>query len=644
MKQWMAHLAIVLTVAAVILFTNLGSARLWDRDEPRNAGCAREMLARGDWVTPMFNDELRDAKPVLLYWLIMSAYSMFGENEFAARFWSALLACGSVAMTFAMGRRLFGRDAGLWAGLALCSSLMFVVAGRAATPDSVLIFCTSAALTCYVLGTFRPATEVSPSADASAGLSFGEAAQSRLVQGRSFPTQWRYIIGMYVMMGLGVLAKGPVGMILPMAVIGMFSLLVRLSPPQENEQDPRGGLSRFLIRIVRPFHPIHFAKTTWSLRPVTATLIVLTIAAPWYIWVGLRTDGDFLNGFFLKEHFGRATQSFENHDGPIFYYPVAILIGFFPWSVFALPVILSIDRTLSRVERSPHRLATLFGVCWVGVYLGVFSIAQTKLPSYVTPCYPALALLTGAFVADRPWLRSPRIAGWTRLALAVFALVGVGLVIGIPLVAREFLPGLEWLGAIGLSLILGGTLGWWALRRERGLSARAMFASGAVLFVALLFGLGTIGVDRYQQSDRLLRAVSEHRLTDSPSLASYGVLESSWVFYAERPIYELSAPTAPAGTAPPVGSQVDAARAMFSREHPWTPKPRPELNAFFAATEDPFVIMRKEQLDQVRDQLPDDVEVLAEAEYFLQGETLVIVGRKRSHAEQLAREPSDSMR
>src|SRR5262245_65129288 len=141
------------------MLSNLGGPRLWDRDEPRNAGCAREMLAANNWVVPIFNGELRAHKPVLLYWCIMASYLGLGVNELAARLPSALCAIGSVICVYRMGRRLFGPRAGLWAGIALATSLMFVVAGRAATPDALLIFCITLALTIYVFGTFRPRFE-----------------------------------------------------------------------------------------------------------------------------------------------------------------------------------------------------------------------------------------------------------------------------------------------------------------------------------------------------------------------------------------------------------------------------------------------------------------------------------------------------
>jgi 4-amino-4-deoxy-L-arabinose transferase-like glycosyltransferase len=138
------------------------------------------------------------------------------------------------------------------------------------------------------------------------------------------------------------------------------------------------------------------------MRPITALGISLAIALPWYIWVGIRTDGEFLRGFFVDHHLGRATKSMEGHGGSIWFYPVAILAGFFPWSVFALPVFL--DSIRHSKQNTKWMNGYLFAACWIGVYVGLFSLAKTKLPSYVTPCYPALALATGCFV-DR-WTRN----------------------------------------------------------------------------------------------------------------------------------------------------------------------------------------------------------------------------------------------
>ncbi|HEV3024204.1 MAG TPA: glycosyltransferase family 39 protein, partial [Pirellulales bacterium] len=143
------HLWITLAALAVF-FTNLGVPHLWDDDEPKNAECAREMLVRGDWIVPTFNEELRYDKPALLYWLMIAAYRAFGVNEFAARLPSAVLAVVTTLATYHCGRLLFRPRVGLWAGLAISTSVLFVVAGRAATPDSALVCSTTLAMLAFV--------------------------------------------------------------------------------------------------------------------------------------------------------------------------------------------------------------------------------------------------------------------------------------------------------------------------------------------------------------------------------------------------------------------------------------------------------------------------------------------------------------
>jgi len=286
------HVAVILAVSSSVLFTNLGGPRLWDRDEPRNAGCAQEMLQRGDWVVPFFNAELRAHKPVLLYWLMMSAYQVLGVTEFAARFWSAVLGVGTVFLTYGIGRRLFDAHVGLWAALILATSLMFGVAGRAATPDSPLIFFATAALLVYVLAAFPGDSADLPHRSQATQSDLArrtECSEFPLVKppGPGVSNRW-VAVAIYGLMGLAVLAKGPVGAVLPTAVIGMFLLIMRLSDVAQGPARP--AWQRWLVRCLRPFAPQHFFGTCWQMRPLTAIAVILAVAAPWYIWVaGGRT-------------------------------------------------------------------------------------------------------------------------------------------------------------------------------------------------------------------------------------------------------------------------------------------------------------------------------------------------------------------
>src|SRR5262249_50726586 len=155
-----------------------------------------EMLESGNWVVPTFNGKLRVDKPALLYWLQLGAYEVFGVNEFAARLPSALAALTTVLLAYELGRRTFGSaSTGLLGGLIPASSVAFCAAARFANPDALLNLFTVLSLLLFWLGYSRG---------------------GRL-----------WFVPPAVSMGLAVLAKGPVGVVLPLTVIGLFLLWTR---------------------------------------------------------------------------------------------------------------------------------------------------------------------------------------------------------------------------------------------------------------------------------------------------------------------------------------------------------------------------------------------------------------------------------
>jgi 4-amino-4-deoxy-L-arabinose transferase-like glycosyltransferase len=593
MRQTALHVAIIVAIAGLVMFTNLGGPLLWDRDEPRNAGCVVEMLARGDWVTPVFNAELRTHKPVLLYWLMMTAYSVFGVSEFSARFWSAALAVGTAICTYSIGRRLFDPRVGVWAGVIVATTLMFDVAGRAATPDSALIFFSTLAITFYVHGAFRGSERCARAGDAT----------------RPFFPSWSRATAMYAVMGIAMLAKGPVGLVLPTAVIGMFLLIMRLPAVTDGTEDQRWTARA--SQALRVFGPLHFLRTCWAMRPLTALAASLAIALPWYVWVGLRTDGAFLQEFFLEHNLGRATNTMEGHSGSLFlFYPVAILVGFFPWSVFAGPVLLDAIRNGRGSEK--WRSGYLFAACWIGVYVVLFSFASTKLPSYVTPCYPALALVTGCFVSR--WTSdSLQISRhWLRASLGTSILVGLVVLIALPIAAHMFLPGEEWLGLLGVVPLCGGGIALFLHEKQRRQQAALTFAAAASLFVILLLGGVADRVSRHQRNEVLLDAINAHGT--NPRVASFGPLEPTWVFYGRRSIDQLSR------------TDLGLARAWIEKDGKWMPKTRLTANRFANEDNDVFIITLASLADSLLEKLPSDFHVVAEAPYFLRDRQLVVVG------------------
>ena len=577
MKHWL----LILALSATVLLAGLGSSRLWDDDEPRNAGCAREMLARWDWIVPWFNDELRAHKPVLTYWCIMASYVALGESEFSARLPSALAAIGTTLLTYAIGRRLFSRQAALWAALILPTTMLFAMAGRIATPDSLLIFCVTLAMAAFVWTAWPDEPRTSRAGQDRLGgrRPAGIDDRSRWVgacRGKLDPPYgfWQ-AAAIYAAMGLAVLAKGPVGLVLPTAILGMFLLVVRWE----------SGMAWH--------HSIpHFFRTAWSMRPLTALAVVALVAGPWYAAVGYLTDGQFLEEFFVTHNVRRATGAMEGHGGGIWFYPAMLLAGFFPWSVFAIPVALDTFAALKQPGR--ERTAQTFLLCWIGIWLGAFTLARTKLPSYATPCFPAVALLTGHFVDRLLTGKSAVGRYWPAVSFSALALAGMGTCIAIPAVAQRYLPGDQWLAILGIAPLAGGIAGLVLWRQSRLPAAMIGLTVSAAALVLGVFGLGAHVASGHVQGQRLLAAAAE--AAQSPELGSYKVLEPSWVYYGRRPIRELH------------GRPSEAAD-------------------FLSANPNRLLITTERRWQAIRRASGDDLTVLARADHFLHDQQLVLVGR-----------------
>ena len=612
MRETILHLAIIALVSGAVFYTNLGQARLWDRDEPRNAGCAAEMLQRGDWVVPTFNDELRHQKPVLLYWLMMSVYPLFGVNEFSARFWSATLGIVTTLATYGIARKLCDAQTSLLAAIALATCLMFDIAARAATPDSILICCSTCSIYLYVIGVFaQPNDTTQPEPDA-----------------QWFPRNSLLVIAMYAAMGLGVLAKGPIGLIVPMAIIGMLMLIKRLP---KLEPAPQTGWAWRVIQtgrhLTRPFHPAHFTRTFLAMKPWVAISVVLLVAGPWYFLVAQATEGEFVYKFILGEHFGRATTAMESHSGGFWFYPLAILIGFFPWSVLWGPV--AIDLLHQRRTKTVDP-ATALMLCWIGVQVGLFSLSQTKLPSYVTPCYPALAILSAiclrklccncsskaTFESEASWHRHSFYA-----ALGGLVFSGVLIALGLGAAATVYLPSQLWLASLGVIPIAGGLIMVLMLKKEHAQRIPFVFAITSTLFCWCMFGFGTVSIDREQESHLLFNVIDAN---PESAVAAYGCLESSWVFYCGQPIRELMVRESESEARPIHTSQKKTDSAA---ENYWQCKPRITVESFLNSNSDAMFLTSSDHVEELKKRLPKDYQALQTAAYFLKNKQIILVGK-----------------
>ncbi|WP_254506769.1 ArnT family glycosyltransferase [Anatilimnocola floriformis] len=597
-----AHLFQVVALAAIVMLTNLGGPRLWDDDEPRNSGCAREMFLRNDWIVPTFNAELRTHKPILLYWCMLVSYHIGGANEFTARLPSALAAIGTVVLTYAMGRRLFNPRAGFWAATALACSVSFAMVSRAATPDGVLIFTSTLAVALFVFGTFARRKSVTGDV-----LDADQPAPLQRAAGHWFPQRPTLVLMMYAAMGLAVLAKGPVGLVLPTAVIGMFLLIQRLPALQTDldSNDSSGELRQMVLpawlhNAARPLNPLHFLGTCWYMWPLAAIVTVVLIAGPWYAAVGVQTDGEWLRGFFFEHNVERALSAKENHHGFIGFYPVMLIAGFFPFSIFALPVIIETTRRL--MGKDAWQPGYLLAVCWIGVYLCLFSVARTKLLNYILPCFPAAALLVGAFL-DR-WLAGKLLIArwWPAVSFAVLMLIGGFLAVGVYAVANEFLPGDEFLALIGLLPAVAGliALGRQMFNFDRRWTAGIMATCFAAM-TTLIFAVGAQRVDAHREDQKIVSAILAREA--NPKLATFHILEPSWVYYGKQSITELPKPEKRIKT-----SNVPVVMAkMFDNKQALT---------FLSKDPTAYLITTRTQYEKLQPHLPADLKIITEQPLF----------------------------
>jgi 4-amino-4-deoxy-L-arabinose transferase-like glycosyltransferase len=606
--QQLRHQCWIVAAAAVVLFTNLGAVALWDEDEPLYASCAREMLQRGDWVVPTFNGEMFPEKPPLMFWLMMGCFRLFGVTELAARFSSAVLGVGTALLTYHLGRLLFRAEVGLWAGLIVVTSIIFTVSGRAATVDSALVFLTTAAILCLVAGGLGRQWAVG-SRQSAVPLHSPFSTLHSPLSTLSSPLSTLHFVLFYACLGLAVLAKGPVGLVLPLAMIGLFLLIAnRLQQPVGSRQwavGSRSPLATLHSPLLGIFDPRNLVRIAWQMRPLTAIVVVGAVALPWYVLVGLRTDGAFLAEFLGQQNLGRALKPLQGHSGPCYYYLLAIAIGFFPWSVFLAPTLIESVRRIR--QNHPTKMETIFVLCWLVVFVAFWSIPSTKLPHYVLTAYPALALLTAVFVDA--WITDPACASrwWIRSATVTLVVVGVGMLVALPIVARIFLPG-EWiLGLVGVVLVVGGGLSLFYAERGRRFQSMAACAATAVVFLTAMFGFAALRVDRYQNAP-VLTAEIRKASPGRPRLAGYRFFSESLVFYAGEPVPRCE----------------NAA----------------QLQEFLHGAKHPYVVTTDEYEEEVRQHYPGEFFVLIRRPRFLQSGEVVVLARHRDQGvPQIATEP-----
>lgn len=358
---WAASLAL-----ACLYLWRLWATPLFDVDEGAFAEATRELLQSGDWWHTTLNGADRFDKPILVYWLQALSVAVGGVTEWAVRLPSALCVLGACVAVGRFAAPRWGQATGVLAAVVLGSCLGLLAIGRASTADGLL----NALLVLTALQLWQ----------------FAET-------GRTVHARWAYF-----WCGLGLLAKGPVAVLVPGGALLLWSLT-----------SDRG-------------------RTAWRAALYwPGWLIALAVAAPWYAYALHRHGMAFVNGFVLRHNVERFTGTLEGHGGGVLYYLVALPLLMLPWA----PALLALLPRARRLWADP---LSRFLLLWAVFVLGLFSLSGTKLPHYMLYGVAPLALLVARHLSHDAPGRGTRLALWLTLATQLV------LAAALPTVVQQLAP------------------------------------------------------------------------------------------------------------------------------------------------------------------------------------------------------------
>ena len=453
-------LLVLLGFMLVAWFGTLDYRKLVKPDEGRYAEIPREMLASGDWLTPRLNGIKYFEKPPLQYWATAAAYKTFGLHAWTARLWTALAGCLTVVLVWWAGRRLFGAAAGDFGAMVLASNVYFVVLGHVNTLDMGLTLFTTAALV---------------------GFCFAQREEAAPAERR------RWMLAAWLAMAFAVLSKGLVGIVLPGATLVLYSVLSR----------DWSAWRRLCL---------------WP-----GALVFSVVAAPWFIAVSI-VNPEFAWFFFGEQHVLRYATDHGRREGPWYYFLVVIVVGMLPWTLVMADTVWTEAR--KGVRRTAAERVHLILLCWIATVLLFFTVSRSKLPAYVLPIFPALALLMGRHLALVPEKRIGRLV-WPIGALAigggVFAAYAPQLVSD-PVLRPLAVTYTYWLYAAAALALAGAAYCCWQTMAGRILAGVTGLSASALLSGLVLLN----GHDTF-----------------APSLSSYDIAKNLLSVPAEAPFYSV---------------------------------------------------------------------------------------------------------
>ncbi|WP_151446508.1 glycosyltransferase family 39 protein [Lacisediminimonas profundi] len=449
----------------------LGARTLVPTDEGRYAEMAREMLATNDWITPRLNGIKYFEKPPLQNWMNALTFAAFGLGEWQARLWTGLCGLLGIGLVAYTGRRIFDARTGFYAGVILASSFFWAALSHVNTLDMGLAGMMTISL-CALL------------------LAQREDADRR--------ARRNWMLVCWAGMALAVLSKGLIGIVLPGGVLVAYTLVQR-----------DFGL--------------------WTRLHLGAGLLVFfAITTPWFVLVSLQNP-EFPHFFFIHEHLQRFTSKVHNRAGPWYYFIPILALGILPWLGVIFQGLLHGWRQQPEGRFNPNRMLLL----WAVVIFAFFSVSGSKLPSYIIPIFPALALLIGGYLNR---------AG-TRPVMAAAGLVLLLCAVGLAFVPRIALMGSEewekplyqgyawWVAAGAIIGLLGSIYSLLLARRRNDYAMVALAVAGYLAGQVIMLGHEPLG--RYAAGIAHVPALQAELAPDT-TLYSVGRYEQALPFYLQR--------------------------------------------------------------------------------------------------------------
>lgn len=466
---------LLLSLCFFVFFFGIGNYGLLDKDEPRYAGTALEMLKSNNWIIPQFNFQNRFDKPVLFYWLIALSYKLFGVSDFTGRLPSALCATLCVLFTWYVTKFFFGKRVSFLSVIILITSIEFVLLGRRAATDTALCFFFTGSLYSVFL--------------------------SYYIKDFKIKIFWCILAGVFC--GLSALTKGPVGVLLPLVVLTGFLIVKK----------------QLDIKHLRVYFTISF--------------FALLISLPWYLKVHLVTNGEFTREFFFEHNLKRFTSVVGEHPGPFWFYVPVILGGFMPWTLFFIDAVIHLFKRV--LKKSLNKLL-LFSFVWIVTVFLFFSFSTTKLATYILLIFPPLSVITGYWIVVLSKKRTNVVRN--MIILLLLLLIPVFFCIFNLLLKWNIEQSLKSIVLLKISLcaaflFFGLLVSVFCLKKAYSLVIG--FALSFIIF--FIFGLNSYLVPYYKHTHADLRDFARLAKKNSATkIISFGMYRPSLVYYSGLPV------------------------------------------------------------------------------------------------------------